>query len=188
MAGKITPPLRLMLDISAWQLETLTLTTAERGALLALKMFFWRSGPLLDCDDALARIAGMDAKDWKKARKALEPLFIVKHGEWLRTDWSDELEEAYAAVNRVKELSKKGNAARWGKHQNADSEHPAGNPGGTPAGIPCGILNNIGDAQPAQQRQNPPKAPSQGEGFSGQPEFLADVEMAEAALGIGGGV
>ena len=31
-AGKITPPLRLMLDIAAWQLETLTLTTAERGA------------------------------------------------------------------------------------------------------------------------------------------------------------
>ena len=181
-AGKITPPLRLMLDIAAWQLETLTLTTAERGALLALKMFFWRSGPLLDCDDALARIAGMDAKDWKKARKALEPLFIVKHGEWLRTDWSDELEEAYAAVNRVKELSRKGNAARWGKAKNAASDLPAGNPAGSPAGIPYEILNNKGTVA---ARSGNVKSPQPGANDF-QPAFLSDVLPAEMALGIGG--
>lgn len=181
-AGKITPPLRLMLDISAWQLETLTLTTAERGALLALRMFFWRSGPLLDCDDALARIAGMDAKDWKKARKALEPLFVVKHGEWLRQDWIDELEEAYAAVNRVKELSRKGNAARWGNAKNAASDLPAGNPAGSPAGIPYGILNNKGTVA---ARSGNVKSPQPGANDF-QPAFLADVLPAEMALGIGG--
>ena len=48
MAVKITPPLRLMLDIEAWKDETQLMTAAERGALLALKMFFWRTGPLPD--------------------------------------------------------------------------------------------------------------------------------------------
>ncbi len=185
MAAKITSPMRLMLDISAWQSETLALTAAERGALLALKMYVWRTGPLPDRDDALARIAGMDAKDWRKARKALEPLFIVKLGEWQREDWNDELEEAYAAVNRVKELSRKGNAARWGKRNPA----PAGTPGGTPAGIPHGVLNNISAERSAKTPSPTPKAPSQGEGFSGQPEFLEDVLIAESALGlVGGGV
>ena len=187
MAAKTTPPLRLMLDIVAWQLETQLMTAAERGALLALKMFFWRSGPLPDDDEVLARIAGMDPKNWRAARKTLEPLFVVRRGEWMRQDWIDELEGAYAAVNRVKELSRKGNAARWGKAKNAVSDRPAGDPTGSPAGIPHGILNNIGDAQPAQQRQKPQTPPSQGEGFSGQPDFEADVEIAEAALGIGGG-
>ena len=135
-APKIAPPLRLMLDIEAWKDETQLMTAAERGALLALKMFFWRTGPLPDDDAVLARIVGMEVKDWRKTRKALEPQFIVKCGEWLREDWNTELEEAYAAVNRVKELSRKGNAARWGKAKNAASDHPAGNPAGTPTGIP----------------------------------------------------
>lgn len=182
MAAKIAPPLRLMLSIEAWKDETQLMTAAERGALLALKMFFWRSGPLPDDDAALVRITGMEMKDWRKARKALEPLFIVRHGEWLRQDWIDELEEAYAAVNRVKELSRKGNAARWGKAKHAASEHPAGTPGGTPTGIPHEILNNKGTVA---TRSGKPKGP-QPRANDVQPEFLPDVLMAETALGIGG--
>ena len=178
-AGKITPPLRLMLDIAAWQLETLTLTTAERGALLALKMFFWRSGPLLDCDDALARIAGMDAKDWKKARKALEPLFIVKHGEWLRTDWSDELDAAHVAVQKAKEKSRKGHAVRWG--WDATGNAPS-NATGTATGMPPSMLNNKGTVAARSGKDNPPRPRANDV----QPEFLGDVEIAERALGIGG--
>ena len=185
--AKTTPPLRLMLNIEVWKDETQLMTAPERGALLALKMFFWRSGPLPDDDAVLARIVGMEPKDWRKARKALEPLFVARHGEWMRQDWIDELEEAYAAVNRVKELSRKGNAARWGKAKNAASDHPAGNPGGSPAGIPYEILNIYSDAQPAQQRQKPQNPPSQGDGFSGQPDFEADVLIAESALGLVGG-
>ena len=179
MAAKTTPPLRLMLDIVAWQLETQLMTAAERGALLALKMFFWRSGPLPDDDEVLARIAGMDPKNWRAARKTLEPLFVVRRGEWMRQDWIDELEEAYAAVNRAKKRSQKGHAARWGRDA-------SGNASSNATGTASGMLNNIGDAQPAQQRQKPQTPPSQGEGFSGQPDFEADVEIAEAALGIGG--
>lgn len=186
MAAKITPPLRLMLDIAAWQAETQIMTAAERGALLSLKMFFWRIGPLPDDDGMLARIVGMELKDWKKARKALEPLFVVRHGEWMRQDWIDELEEAYAAVNRVKELSRKGNAARWGKRREAAESDPAGNPAGSPAGIPREILNNKERTTPTTERQTTqPKPPKPGANDF-QPDFEADVELAEQALGIGG--
>lgn len=187
MAAKITPPLRLMLNISDWQAETQIMSAAERGALLALKVFFWRIGPLPDNDDALARIAGMDTKDWRKARKALEPLFIVRHGEWTRQDWIDELEETYAAVNRIKALSRKGNAARWGKAKNAASDHPAGTPGGTPAGIPHEILNTYSAERSATPAKTTPKTPKPGTNDF-QPDFEADVAVAQAALGIGGGV
>lgn len=186
MASKITPPLRLMLDIPAWQSETQIMTAAERGALLALKMFFWRAGPVPDDDVVLARIVGMELKDWKKSRKAIAPLFVARHGEWMRQDWIDELEEAYAAVNRVKELSRKGNAARWGKRREAAESDPAGNPAGSPAGIPHEILNNKERTTPTTERQTTQPKPPKPRANDVQPEFLGDVEIAEAALGIGG--
>ena len=180
--AKTTPPLRLMLNIEAWKDETQLMTAPERGALLALKMFFWRSGPLPDDDAVLARIVGMEPKDWRKARKALEPLFVVRHGELMRQDWIDELEEAYAAVNRVKELSRKGNAARWGKRREAAESDPAG----SPAGIPHEILNYKERTTPTTERQTAQPNPPQPRANDVQQEFLADVEIAEAALGIGG--
>lgn len=186
MAAKITPPLRLMLDIEAWKDETQLMTAAERGALLALKMFFWRTGPLPDDDAVLARIVGMEVKDWRKARKALEQLFIVKYGEWQRDDWNDELEAAYGAVSRVKELSRKGNAARWGKAKTDSSNHPAGNPAGSPAGIPQGVPHGILNIYSAPNAQKPqPKTPKP-RANDVQPEYSGDVELAEHALGIGG--
>ena len=183
-APKTKPPLRLMLDIEAWRGETQLMTAAERGALLALKMFFWRTGPLPDDDAVLARIVGMEVKDWRKTRKALEPQFIVKYGEWLREDWNIELEEAYAAVNRVKELSRKGNTVRWGKAKNAAADHPAGSPTGIPQGVPHGILN-IKSALHAQKPQPKPKPP-EPRANDLRPDFEADVEIAERALWIRG--
>ena len=186
MAAKITPPLRLMLDIEAWKDETQLMTAAERGALLALKMFFWRTGPLPDDDAALARIVGMEVKDWRKTRKALEPQFIVKCGEWLREDWNTELDEAYAAVNRAKELSRRGNAARWGRRRESAQSDPAGSPAGSRAGIPQGVPHEILNIYSVPNAQKPqPKTPKP-RANDVQPEFMGDVDLAERALGIGG--
>lgn len=182
-ASKITPPKSLLVDIQAWQSETLALTAAERGALLAFKMYVWRTGPLPDRDDALARIVGMDAKDWRKARKALEPLFIVKYGEWQREDWNDELEAAYEAVNRASAAGKKAVTARWNrqKQRASECESNTNRMRGESASNTPSILNN--KAPLDQQPQ--PKTPKPGTNDF-QPDFEADVEIAEAALGIGG--
>ncbi|MBT9496448.1 MAG: DUF1376 domain-containing protein, partial [Zoogloea sp.] len=78
-----------MLDIPAWQLETQHRSAAECGALVRMKMHLWRTGPLPDDDEALARITGTTPAEWRRIRKALLPLFSVGHGEWLRTDWAE---------------------------------------------------------------------------------------------------
>lgn len=178
------PPPSLMLDISAWLLETQHRPAAERGAILSFKMHFWRIGPLPDDDDALARIAGMDAKDWKKARKALEPLFVIQHGEWQRADWNDELEAAYAAVKKARERSKKGHDARWRRNASSNASGNAlSNASGSAASMPAS-MHKYTEAESAQTKA--PKSPSHGEGFAGQPDFESDALQAEAALRIGG--
>jgi uncharacterized protein YdaU (DUF1376 family) len=110
-------PLNLLIDIRGWQEQTATLTPAESGAFLRLKMHYWRTGQIPDRDAALAQIAGMGIKEWKDAREGLEPLFIVGNGEWFRTDWSEELEAAYVALQKYRKASQVANKARWDKQK-----------------------------------------------------------------------
>ena len=141
-------PLCLLLDIPAWQTETKALTAAERGAFLALKMHYWRSGPIPDRDTAIALIVGIELKDWKKVRKTLEPLFVVGDGEWFRADWNLELERAYAAIKKASEAGKKAINARWDRQRQRDSDYQSNTnrirseyPTNTPS-----ILNNKGNS------------------------------------------
>lgn len=186
MAAKITPPKSLLVDIAAWKAEVLAMPAPAIacGALLLLKAHLWNIGPIPDDDIALARITATSPAEWKKLRKSIEPLFIVKYGEWQREDWNDELEAAFAAVNKARQKSQKGNAARWGKHPTGT---PTGNPSGTASGIPAGILNIYSAERSATTAKTNPKPPKpRANDF--QPDFEADVALAEAALGIGGGV
>lgn len=114
---KAKAPLNLLIDIRAWLEQTATLTPAENGAFLKLKMHYWRSGQIPDRDTALAQIVGMGIKEWKEARQGLEPLFVVGQGEWFRTDWNDELQAAYDAVRKASENGKKAIKARWDKEK-----------------------------------------------------------------------
>ena len=72
MASKITPPLRLLVDIPAWQAEVLKMPAPAIacGALLLLKMHLWRIGPIPDDDVALARITATSPAEWKRLRKS----------------------------------------------------------------------------------------------------------------------
>lgn len=175
-APKITPPKSLLVDIRAWQAEVMATPAPAMacGALLLLKMHLWHIGPIPDDDVALARITATSPAEWKKLRKTLEPLFSVRYGEWVRTDWSEELEAAYEAVNKARAKSQKGHAARWGSRAT-----------GTASGMPAGMLN-INSVLNAQKPQNPKPPKPRANDF--QPDFEADVALAEAALGIGGGV
>lgn len=111
---KMKKPARLMLDIAQWRLETISLSAAESGALLFLKMYYWQMGSIPDRDQSIAQIVRMELKDWKKARRALEPLFIIGDGEWFRTDWNEELEAAYVAIKKAREAGQHANKVRWG--------------------------------------------------------------------------
>ena len=185
MAAKITPPLRLMLDIPALEAETRSLSAAVLGALIRMKSHVWRYGPLLDDDEGLARIAGMDSKDWRKARKSLEPLFVVRHGEWQRDDWNDELEAAYEAINKASRAGRAAVTARWSRQKQRSESYDShtGRMRSVSDANTQSILNNKAplDQQPQPETKGPePRANDV------RPEFLGDVELAEHALGIGG--
>lgn len=180
MAPKVTPPKSLLVDIRAWQAEVMATPapTMACGALLLLKMHLWHIGPIPDDDIALARITAASPAEWKRLRKTLEPLFVVKCGEWQREDWNDELEAAYEAVNKARAKSQKGHAARWGGRA-------SGNASGTGSGMPAGMLNIYSAERSATPAKTSPKAPKPGTNDV-QPDFEADVVTAEAALGTGG--
>ncbi len=179
-------PLRLLVNIPEWRFETEAMTTAECGALLKLKMHFWRNGTLPDRDQALAQIAGLSPAAWKKARKSLEPRFTVMHGEWQREDWNDELEEAYQAINRSKEFSKAGNDARWRKYR--ESKHPVGSPAGSPTGNPKrNPKEHIYKTYPPQPRLNPSPASHTGEARTARSPMDLSIGSLLAGDGVGGG-
>ena len=175
-APKIAPPKSMLVDIQAWQAEVMALPAPAIacGALLLLKMHLWHIGPIPDDDVALARITATSPAEWKKVRKAIESLFVVKHGEWMRQDWVGELEASYQAVSKARQKSMKGHAARWGGRA-------SGNASGSASGMPAGMLN----IKAPLDQQPQPKTPKPGTNDV-QPDFEADVEIAERALGIGG--
>lgn len=183
-APKIAPPKSLLVDIAAWKTEVLAMPAPAIacGALLLLKMHLWHIGPIPDDDTALARITATSPAEWKRLRKSIEPLFLVKHGEWQREDWNDELEAAYAAVNKARQKSQKGHAARWGRNASGNA---TSNASGGASGMPAGMLNIYSAERSATPAKTNPKTPKPGANDF-QPDFEADVEMAEAALGIGG--
>lgn len=186
MAGKITPPLRLLVDIPAWQAEVLKMPAPAIacGALLLLKMHLWRIGPIPDDDVALARITATSPAEWRKLRKSIEPLFVVRHGEWMRQDWIDELEASFEAVNKASRAGKKANEARWGRRRKSSESDSESDRNRTPNPI----LNIKAHTTPTTERQTAQPNPPRPRANDFQPDFEADVALAEAALGIGGGV
>ena len=181
MASRITPPLRLLIDIPAWQSEVLQMPAPAIacGALLLLKMHLWRIGPIPDDDVALARITATSPREWKKVRKAVEPLFIVKYGEWQRHDWNDELEASYEAVNKASRAGKKANEIRWGRKKQASESDSESDRNRTPNPI-------LNIKAPLDQQPQPKTKGPKPRANDVQPDFEADVEIAESALGIGG--
>ncbi len=158
--SKPKKPLNLLIDIRAWQEQTATLTPAEYGALLKLKMHYWRIGQIPDRDIALAQITGFGPREWKEARQGLEPLFIVADGEWFRADWSDELEAAFAAVKKYSEASKIANKVRWARHKQrgkvsgSDSDRDSGKDSDKDSGSAPPSLLKYTDNAPSQEKDD----------------------------------
>jgi uncharacterized protein YdaU (DUF1376 family) len=72
------------LYIADYMADTAHLTTVEHGAYLLLIMTYWQRGEALPDDDKkLARIAGMQGRNWKRVRAELEPFFTFRDGKWV---------------------------------------------------------------------------------------------------------
>ena len=106
--------------------DTRRLTTEQHGAYLLLLMDSWSSGALPDDDSVLARVAGLDAESWARARQALAGYFEIADGKWVHARIEREREHAQAHAQASSSRGKKAATARWSKKKPEEStEKPA---------------------------------------------------------------
>ena len=106
--------------------DTRRLTTEQHGAYLLLLMDSWSSGALPDDDSVLARVAGLDAESWARARQALAGYFEIANGKWTHARIEREREHAQAYAQASSSRGKKAATARWSKKKPEEStEKPA---------------------------------------------------------------
>ena len=113
----IRPPFWLPFNVESYRADTADLSTVEHGAFLLLRLHYWRSGPPRDDNKILARIAGLSITEWRRVRPSLERFFDIAD-EWINWDWDEELEKAYAHIQKASAAAKKGADARWAKERN----------------------------------------------------------------------
>ena len=101
--------------------DTRRLTTEQHGAYLLLLMDSWSSGALPDDDAVLARVAGLDAESWARARQALAGYFAIADGKWVHARIEREREHAQAYAQASSSRGKKAATARWGKKKPEES-------------------------------------------------------------------
>lgn len=95
--------------------DTRRLTTAEHGAYLLLIMEYWTTGGLPDDDSQLARIVGMSAAEWRKAKPTIQAFF---QNGWQHHRIDAEIAKAEAKHERRTEAGKRGGIAKANSKQN----------------------------------------------------------------------
>ena len=114
----------LPIHIGDWLRETRHLSPIERDGYLHLKIEYWSRGSLPDDDAQLSRIAGMTMAQWRRAKPAIEKLFLPS---WRHERLDAELVrvEQISAANTKK--ARQAARTRWGSDassiQQACSEH-----------------------------------------------------------------
>lgn len=108
------------LYIADYMADTAHLTTVEHGAYLLLIMTYWQRGEALPDDDKkLARIVGLQGRNWKRVRAELEPFFTFRDSKWVHQRIERQL-EVMRSQSRANSLNgKKGGVA---KARNSSSE------------------------------------------------------------------
>ena len=74
----------IQLNIEDFEAGTVGMDAKEKGAYMSLLICLYKvsTHELPDCDKRLSRMACLDAREWRKVRKVLEPKFIVYDGVW----------------------------------------------------------------------------------------------------------
>jgi len=106
----MSPDTWMPLFVGRYLHDTSQLTTAQHGAYLLLLMHYWMHGPLEDDDEALAAIARVDGKTWRKQfATRLRKFFQCRDGMLFQKRM--EIERARAA-----DISSKRRAAAIASH------------------------------------------------------------------------
>lgn len=101
------------LYIADYMADTAHLTTVEHGAYLLLIMTYWQRGEALPDDDKkLARIAGLQGRNWARVREEVEAFFTVKDGKWVHSRIERQLSTLRAQSKVNSQNGKKGARAK----------------------------------------------------------------------------
>jgi uncharacterized protein YdaU (DUF1376 family) len=146
--------------------DTRRLSTLEHGAYMLLLMDYWQNGSIPTDDESLAQICGLNDKEWMKAKKKIEPMFLPG---WKHKRVEEELVKS-AEKSKSARISA---AASWDSRRNANASANAvhANSDGT-----CGhdAHARVSLSLSHSQDNNPPSPTiSQGEGDFGFEDFWA---------------
>lgn len=101
------------LYVADYMADTAHLTTVEHGAYLLLIMTYWQRGEALPDDDKkLARIAGLQGRNWKRVRAELEPFFDFRDSKWVHQRIETQLQVMRSQSRNNSLNGKKGALAR----------------------------------------------------------------------------
>lgn len=98
------------------------LSTIEHGAYLLLIMNYWQRGePLPNDDTRLARIAGLNARDWKRHKATLADFFTIQETHWRHGRIDSELSRVASKSLKSKKAAQASVERRFGE-RSADVE------------------------------------------------------------------
>ena len=102
--------------------DTGHLSPAEHGAYLMLIAHQWTTAkPLPDDDAMLARIAKMTAREWRAAKRVIEPFFQVANCQWNHKRVERDLIKAKEAYDKRSNAGSKGGATTQARRQHSSS-------------------------------------------------------------------
>lgn len=108
--------------------DTRALSPAEHGAYLLLIAEQWNTTePLPDDDSVLARIVGMTPREWRSARRAVEPYFDVRDGVWIQRRVEKELNKARETYEKRSAAGSRGGSRAKAKPKPGLWKDEAGN-------------------------------------------------------------
>lgn len=181
-------PLWVRIHIGDYKADTAHLSTVEHGALLLLRLHYWRQGPVKDNDTTLARIVGLPIGEWKAIRTTLEDFFEVRGGEWANSQWTEEIAQSYASINRASRAGKLAANARWSKQRIAEELQSGygSDANRTASAMRPQSAGGAVDVLTSNTGGKPPVPPAQAKAKDVFLGVEGDVLRAEMALGIGG--
>jgi uncharacterized protein YdaU (DUF1376 family) len=106
------------LYIGDYLADTRRLTNTEHGCYLLLIMDYWKSGPIPDHDEILARITLCTPEQWKSVRLTLLEFFQIEAGRWRHKRIDLELTHATSIRASFSERAKAAAEARWSDRGN----------------------------------------------------------------------
>lgn len=108
--SKSKPDAWMPMFVADYAADTSRLSLEQHGAYLLLIFDYWRNGPPPDDDAVIARILGVERREWFRLRPVISRFFVIEDGTWRHKRVEVELQKARGN----KASGANGGASKWG--------------------------------------------------------------------------